>query len=115
MDAKVIALADERKTDELSNVLKEVDKNQVDKLLEDRIVKETSEPIALIKALLFGYSLKEEDRAAKWLDIYLCCINCLQKKDQHSKVSEKVIDFLIWQVVTSTAYRPTIEGCRVCH
>ncbi|CAI9718582.1 Hypothetical predicted protein [Octopus vulgaris] len=102
MDEKLIALADERKADELSKVLKDVDKNQVDKLLEDRIVKETSQPIALIKALLYGYSLKEEDRAGKWLDIYLCCINCLQKKDQHSKVSENVIDFLIWQVENLT-------------
>ncbi|GAB1597248.1 Hypothetical predicted protein [Argonauta hians] len=99
MDGKIIILAEKRETDELQNVLKEINKTQVKVFLEDRIVKETKEPVALIRALLYGYSLNEHEITNKWLDVYFNCIECLQEKDQHSRISANVINFLIRQVI----------------
>lgn len=98
MDATIISLAGEKDQQGLYEVLQKLTRDEIEKMLDNRIIEEKDDPVVLVRALLFGYYFKEEERAEKWLHVYQHCVKCIQKQQNQSDTKLNLIDFLMWQV-----------------
>ncbi|XP_013422004.1 Fanconi anemia group I protein-like [Lingula anatina] len=98
MDKKILSLFDEGTVAPLTELLTGISENELTSLINNRALRGKGDPVALVRAILYGSPCISTDNVQRRLLVYKVCIGLLQGNEIQSKVAAELVGLLMLEV-----------------